>query len=133
MGVVCSSAFHGVFQFVILLPLCYGALPEWRTGRPVLIVRQSASDSQKLEILPEGLELLQSIDLPVAPVVVIGPYRSGKSFLLNQLLDVKCTQGFGVGHQRHAETKGIWMWSVPLVYRSKAIMYLRGYPRAPRR
>lgn len=51
----------------------------------------------------------------VAPVVVIGPYRSGKSFLLNQLLGVGCTHGFGVGHRRHTQTRGIWMWSEPVV------------------
>ena len=44
----------------------------------------------QLRLEQEGVDLLTSIDLPVAPVVVIGPYRSGKSFLLNQLLGVSC-------------------------------------------
>lgn len=115
-------------------------------------------------------------------VVVIGPYRSGKSFLLNQMLGVKCggwdslvagggvcvdwgpawayagsaraaqparhsmpgppsamgglllaaarpcwrlaeppglatlpaDEGFGVGHQRVTQTKGVWMWGEPM-------------------
>jgi hypothetical protein len=38
----------------------------------------------------EGLNLLRGIRTQIAPVVVIGPYRSGKSFLLNQLLGVQC-------------------------------------------
>ena len=36
--------------------------------------------------------MLRSIPGPVIPVVVIGPYRSGKSFLLNQLLGVGCSK-----------------------------------------
>lgn len=46
-------------------------------------------------------------------VVVAGPYRSGKSFLLNQLLHLPCDAGFGVGHQREAQTKGVWVWGEP--------------------
>lgn len=40
-----------------------------------------------------------------------GPYRSGKSWLLNQLLGVDCEHGFGVGHKRHTQTRGLWVWS----------------------
>jgi len=45
---------------------------------------------------------------------VIGPYRSGKSFLLNQLLFLSCDKGFGVGHMRDTKTKGIWVWGTPI-------------------
>ena len=62
--------------------------------------------SSKLEVQQEGLNLLRSIEGAIAPVVVIGPYRSGKSFTLNQLLGVPCDGGFGVGHQRDTQTKG---------------------------
>lgn len=51
----------------------------------------------------------------MAPIVVIGPYRSGKSFLLNQLLNVTCDKGFGVGHFRETQTKGIWIWGQPII------------------
>ena len=44
----------------------------------------------RLEVEEEGLAVLRSISGPVVPVIVIGPYRSGKSFLLNQLLGVGC-------------------------------------------
>ena len=44
----------------------------------------------RLQLDQEGLSALRSITTPVVPVVVIGPYRSGKSFLLNQLLGVGC-------------------------------------------
>ncbi|KDO68584.1 hypothetical protein CISIN_1g007480mg [Citrus sinensis] len=47
-------------------------------------------------------------------IQVIGPYRSGKSFLLNQLLSLSCDEGFGVGHMRDTKTKGIWVWGNPV-------------------
>ena len=68
-----------------------------------------------MELAPEGVAFLRSLpkELPVAPVVVMGPYRSGKSFLLNQLLGVGCEEGFGVGHTRDTQTKGVWIWGAP--------------------
>ena len=47
-------------------------------------------DSTKLHVNEAGLQLLRSIEGHVAPIVVIGPYRSGKSFLINQMLDISC-------------------------------------------
>ena len=112
------------------------------------IVLPDPARPNKLMIQKEGLDLLRRIKGAVAPVVVIGPYRSGeavqeeyythqvdlalkalvfqllesislssrrfqigstctspalrsgKSFLLNQLLGVSCGEGFGVGHTR---------------------------------
>ncbi|KAG5567521.1 hypothetical protein RHGRI_002907 [Rhododendron griersonianum] len=76
----------------------------------------------KLRITKEGLEAIQKITTPIAAVAVIGPYRSGKSFLLNQLLSLSCSEvlesdvlaGFGVGHMRDTKTKGIWVWGTPV-------------------
>ncbi|KAF3436228.1 hypothetical protein FNV43_RR23320 [Rhamnella rubrinervis] len=68
----------------------------------------------KLRLSKEGLEAIERITTPIAAVAVIGPYRSGKSFLLNQLLSLSCYEGFGVGHMRDTKTKGIWVWGTPL-------------------
>ncbi|ONM51741.1 Guanylate-binding family protein [Zea mays] len=68
----------------------------------------------KLQLAKEGLEAIQRIRTPIAAVSVIGPYRSGKSFLLNQLLSLSCDNGFGVGHMRDTKTKGIWVWGSPV-------------------
>ncbi|XP_044503117.1 guanylate-binding protein 4-like isoform X1 [Mangifera indica] len=68
----------------------------------------------KLRLSSEGLEAIRRITTPIAAVAVIGPYRSGKSFLLNQLLSLSCNAGFGVGHMRDTKTKGIWVWGTPL-------------------
>ncbi|GLI66294.1 hypothetical protein VaNZ11_010056, partial [Volvox africanus] len=83
-------------------------------SRPLPLVLPLESRSQ-LSVQREGLDLLNSIPGPVSPVVIIGPYRSGKSFTLNQLLGLPCNQGFGVGHTRTTETKGIWLWGKPVL------------------
>eukprot|EP00850_Spirogloea_muscicola_P005528 SM000025S08423 [mRNA] locus=s25:657110:662613:- [translate_table: standard] len=67
----------------------------------------------KLTVVPEGLAAIARLPGPLAIVAVIGPYRSGKSFLLNQLLALSCDEGFGVGHMRDTKTKGIWAWGEP--------------------
>lgn len=68
----------------------------------------------KLRLAREGLDVIRRIKSPIAAVSVIGPYRSGKSFLLNQLLSLPCDKGFGVGHMRDTKTKGIWVWGDPV-------------------
>ncbi|OMP08821.1 hypothetical protein COLO4_06092 [Corchorus olitorius] len=55
----------------------------------------------KLRLSREGLEAISRITNPIAAVAVIGPYRSGKSFLLNQLLSLSCYEG-------------IWVWGTPV-------------------
>eukprot|EP00826_Nyctotherus_ovalis_P043660 TRINITY_DN4624_c0_g2_i1.p1 TRINITY_DN4624_c0_g2~~TRINITY_DN4624_c0_g2_i1.p1 ORF type:complete len:870 (-),score=280.12 TRINITY_DN4624_c0_g2_i1:153-2762(-) len=74
-----------------------------------------------VELTPEGefripdkaMNLLQEMgDKRVAPVVIAGPWRSGKSFLANRLLGQM--KGFAIGSTVKACTKGIWMWSQPL-------------------
>ena len=58
--------------------------------------------------------LLESIESPVAVIVICGMYRSGKSTLLNKcLLDCKPGHGFGVGSTISACTKGIWLHFQP--------------------
>lgn len=44
--------------------------------------------------------------LPASPLL--------QSFTLNQLLGVGCEEGFGVGHTRLTQTKGVWMWGEPV-------------------
>ena len=49
-------------------------------------------------------------------ISLVGKYRTGKSFLLNRvLLEKKQINGFGVGPTFKPCTKGIWIWSDPLM------------------
>lgn len=81
--------------------------------RAVPVVEPDLSHT-KLTLTREGLAAIARIKTPVSIIAVIGPYRSGKSFLLNQLLGLSCNEGFGVGHMRDTKTKGIWVWGEPL-------------------
>jgi hypothetical protein len=77
------------WAFLLVLYAAVGC-GAWE-ARPYALVNPVPSTSH-LQVAQEGLQLLESIDTPVAPIVVIGPYRSGKSFLLNQLLGVSCSE-----------------------------------------
>ncbi|XP_010923494.1 uncharacterized protein [Elaeis guineensis] len=93
--------------------LLYGSSePEdFRRALPIL---EPDPGHTKLRLAREGLDAIERITTPIAAVAVIGPYRSGKSFLLNQLLSLQCDEGFGVGHMRDTKTKGIWVWGTPV-------------------
>ena len=52
-------------------------------------------------------------DKTIKVVAVAGPYRSGKSFLMNRMLGQM--KGFEIGSTIESCTKGIWMWNQPLV------------------
>lgn len=109
----------------VLLCLLWGLYGRIATARPLDAIQEQPSrrpfavvspieGHTKLQLEQEGLALIRSLKGPLSPVVVIGPYRSGKSFLLNQLLGVGCEEGFGVGHTRKTQTKGVWVWGEPL-------------------
>ena len=54
-----------------------------------------------------GAALLASLGRKVACIMVVGKYRTGKSFLLNQLLAQK--NSFSVGNTVESHTRGIWV------------------------
>ncbi|CAI9151937.1 unnamed protein product [Rangifer tarandus platyrhynchus] len=64
-----------------------------------------------LLVNPEALKILSAIRQPVVVVAIMGPYRTGKSYLMNKLAGKK--KGFSVGSTVQCSTKGIWMWCVP--------------------
>jgi hypothetical protein len=45
---------------------------------------------------------------PATVVCIVGPYRTGKSYLLNRLMGKN--NGFPLGPTLQAKTKGIWIW-----------------------
>ncbi|XP_077245432.1 guanylate-binding family protein [Tasmannia lanceolata] len=102
--------------FFVSILACYfvsgsSLIENFRQAFPIV---EPDSGHTKLRLAREGLEAIEKITTPIAAVAVIGPYRSGKSFLLNQLLSLSCYEGFGVGHMRDTQTKGIWVWGTPL-------------------
>ena len=53
----------------------------------------------------------------LAVICIAGPYRSGKSFLANRILNQN--SGFSIGSTTMACTKGIWMWNKPISINNK--------------
>ncbi|XP_042518254.1 guanylate-binding protein 4 [Macadamia integrifolia] len=103
-----------VFAASIILCLTASGLSSIENFRQAFPIVEPDSGHTKLRLAREGLEAIERLTTPISAVAVIGPYRSGKSFLLNQLLSLSCYEGFGVGHMRDTKTKGIWVWGTPL-------------------
>ena len=69
-------------------------------------------------IVPEEARnlLSQTSFSNIGIISLVGKYRTGKSFLLNRvLLNKQENMGFGVGPTFRPCTKGIWIWSEPLM------------------
>uniref|UniRef100_A0A8C3HHC1 GB1/RHD3-type G domain-containing protein n=1 Tax=Chrysemys picta bellii TaxID=8478 RepID=A0A8C3HHC1_CHRPI len=82
--------------------------PTIHRARPVCLI---ANPADGLEVTEEVLEALRGVDQPVVVVAVAGLYRTGKSYLLNQLAGRRT--GFSLGSTIQSHTKGIWMWCLP--------------------
>lgn len=85
------------------IPLCIPNNYRWEPSECRLILRQDIVRTG-LEVCDEGLRLLRSITGPVCVVCVVGPARSGKSYLLGQLQGTN----FRLGHTMKAETMGLY-------------------------
>ena len=69
-------------------------------------------------IIPEEAKklLTENNFSKIGIISLVGKYRTGKSFLLNRvLLNKQQNSGFGVGPTFRPCTKGIWIWSEPLM------------------
>ena len=76
-------------------------------------------EENKFIIPPESKLLLTKLaPSKIGIISLVGKYRTGKSFLLNRvILNIQST-GFGVGPTFKACTKGIWIWSDPLMIKN---------------
>ena len=77
-------------SFLVCLMSSVADIPgSARKPIPLLV---PSKDHSKLELSQEGLDFIRRLDGGIAPVIVIGPYRSGKSFLLNSMIGVRCDE-----------------------------------------
>lgn len=60
----------------------------------------------------DALHFIKTIQKPLAILCIAGPYRTGKSSILNSILE---TEGFKVGQTTKACTKGLWIWRKPIL------------------
>ncbi|OCT61922.1 guanylate binding protein 4 S homeolog isoform X1 [Xenopus laevis] len=84
--------------------------PIPKLNQPICLIENEPG--KKICLNQEAKQILEKISQPLVVVSIVGPYRSGKSYLMNKLAGVK-TGGFPLGHTVQAKTKGIWMWCVP--------------------
>ncbi|XP_015992400.2 guanylate-binding protein 5 isoform X2 [Rousettus aegyptiacus] len=82
--------------------------PEIQMSGPVCLIENTKG---QLVVNPEALKILSAITQPLVVVAIVGLYRTGKSYLMNQLAGKN--KGFSVGSTVQSHTKGIWMWCVP--------------------
>jgi len=79
--------------------------------RPLKLV--DIKEDGLFEITTEGISFLSSLkNQTIAVLSVTGPYRSGKSFLANLIMNNM--GGFKVGATINACTKGLWVWGRPI-------------------
>ncbi|CAI9533683.1 unnamed protein product [Staurois parvus] len=81
-----------------------------RMDNPICVIENSADN--RLSVNENAQTILAQITQPLVVVSIVGPYRTGKSYLLNKLSG---RQGgaFSVDPTIKAHTKGIWMWCMP--------------------
>ena len=79
----------------------------------------------KFQIPQEAYDLLTQNDYSKIGIIsLVGKYRTGKSFLLNRvILNTHKKSGFNVAPTFKPCTKGIWIWSEPLIINNKNCPY----------
>ncbi len=89
------------------MPLIISTQDSWDPHSCKLETHQHNSQPQHLQIVTDTLQLLGTINKPVAVLSICGPYRSGKSYFISRLLGRP--GAFQLGHRMQACTRGIWM------------------------
>ncbi|KRX10023.1 P-loop containing nucleoside triphosphate hydrolase [Pseudocohnilembus persalinus] len=87
-------------------------------NKPVQLIR--VNNDGKFQFTQEAKDIIQLYQGNISFVGLAGKYRTGKSFLLNKLLNLQ-GRGFKVDPTTDACTQGIWMWSKPLVRQSDGL------------
>ena len=88
--------------------------PKPNTAVPFVTFNES---TKKFIINEEAIKIISKDEnKQIGILSLVGKYRTGKSFLLNRvLIDKKSDKGFDVGPTIKPCTKGIWLWSSPLI------------------
>lgn len=102
------------------IPLCLPDDYEWEsrfnTCRKIKGAKRNC-----LIINQKALEIIRNVRGLVCVVAIVGPCRTGKSYILSQL--IKSSKGqqncFPLGHTMDPETTGIWMWDTPIPFHLK--------------
>lgn len=78
--------------------------------RPVLGTPLQLVDAQgeTLVLVEQNVHTLKAYGAALDVVAVVGPFHSGKSYLLNRIMGLGEGAGFDLGYTVDPTTKGIW-------------------------
>ncbi len=106
-------------------------MEDYFVDQPIQLV--TIKDDGDFEITVDGINFLSALknrkvstilltNLQLTIVALTGPYRSGKSFLANLLMNKM--SGFKTGATVNACTKGLWVWGRPIQLESGTNMLI---------
>ncbi|XP_067831330.1 guanylate-binding protein 1-like [Heptranchias perlo] len=78
-------------------------------NEPMCLVEVSPSESLKLN--QDALQILAGITEPVLVVAIFGPPNTGKSYLMNRLVNRR--KGFRLASGTKPPVRGMWIWCLP--------------------
>ncbi|XP_060561117.1 guanylate-binding protein 1-like [Ruditapes philippinarum] len=87
---------------------------------PLCFIRNDKTGG--LSICSDVMEEIATIEDTVNIITIAGPYRTGKSYLMNRLAGVK--RGFPLGNTTAATTKGLWVWCLEHPERKDEVLML---------
>eukprot|EP00899_Mesostigma_viride_P007415 jgi/Mesvir1/16675/Mv15077-RA.1 len=121
-GIVwCALVLASATVTALAAPAAISAPSAWDVGAsPIQLVEPDGRGG--FHVCAEGERLLAELREPVAVLGVVGPYHSGKSFLLNSLLNV--SSAFQVGRSTAPQTKGLWLLPTSLTAPDRARVLL---------
>ena len=84
-------------------------------GSAIQLIKQDSNGN--ITVVKEALQIIKNLEGNVAVCNVVGPLRTGKSYILNLLL--KQNNAFELGGSVDSCTRGIWMWDTPIKHKNK--------------
>ncbi|GES81402.1 guanylate-binding protein [Rhizophagus clarus] len=99
----------------------FGRGIEFREGAPIQLLKYNERSGNgkfgQIVLNSEALDILRTINEPLAIISVVGSYRRGKSWFANALHGRH--DGFDIGAKVEGCTRGIYMWSPPFKLESE--------------
>ena len=89
------------------IPLIISSHDNWNSDSCQLETGKQDPNNRTLKLVEDAVELLHSLEKPLAVLSICGPYRSGKSYFISRVLG--SPGAFKLGHSMQACTRGIWM------------------------
>ena len=68
----------------------------------------------RMEIKKDALAIIESIKKTLAVLIVVGPMRTGKSYILSQISKKLNSSEFTIDHGTKGCTKGLWINKKPI-------------------